>query len=362
MTREDNLQTISNLVSESTCKKILDKNYSDSVIEYISGYAPTIEIFAQTRYKAGSVEKLKKLVDEGMLDDFDMIELMKDSITHNRNECYIDKLVEILNIENHHDIYASFRTSNATDVSFDDIIMGIHQGVFEANIFGMVHMNKDLAKQMDDLGISLLLCEDYDYYSDLLDFNEAYNEDSHTFIPVQRYRLAVAIKDMCNESDWKGFKDYLISQMSDNMDKLTPYILNDMKEKYDLEKSMGRLADKIAHEYNLFITDIKSQSPDAIVEAAYEIVTKDDINEFCSSGDYSLTQNELDVLISADELLDRLYRKWEELSAVHSLYNMGTMLEEAAYDIKTEKKERSENIADITEKTELKKSKKSFKI
>lgn len=160
------------------------------------------------------------------------------------------------------------------------------------------------------------------------------------FESEKKKRLADAIGELRKEPDWSGFKDYLETQLGDNMDKLTPYILSDLKEKYHNELSMNRLADKIADEYDRFIRDMKQQPADRIIEAAYEIVQKDDIREYCSGADHLLSQEELDDLLAADNLLDRLYNKWDELSEVHSLYDMDVMLEETASDLKSERQER----------------------
>ena len=146
MTREDNMQIISNLLSPEAVRRIVEKNYSDDVIEYISGYAPTAETFSSTKYKAETVEKLMGLMREGKIDNYDMMELMEDSLSHDRNERYVDKFAETVSMENHHDTYAVFRTTNVTDVSFDDMYLGIHQGVYEANNIGEVQRNKDLAR------------------------------------------------------------------------------------------------------------------------------------------------------------------------------------------------------------------------
>ena len=160
------------------------------------------------------------------------------------------------------------------------------------------------------------------------------------FEAEQKKRLADAITELRKSSDWSRFKDYLEAQLGDNMAKLTPYILSDLKEKYHIELSMNRLADKIADEYDRFIRDMKQQSADRIIEAAYEIVQKDDIREYCCGADHLLSQEELDDLLDADNLLDRLYNKWDELSEVHSLYDMDLMLEETASDLRSEQQER----------------------
>lgn len=173
-------------------------------------------------------------------------------------------------------------------------------------------------------------------------FEKAYEpsvEDSR-FETEQKKRLADAITELRKEPEWSGFKDYLEVQLGDKMDKLTPYILSDLREKYHIELSMNRLADKIADEYDRFIKGMKQQPAERIIEAAYEIVQKDDIREYCSGADHLLSQEELDDLLAADDLLNRLYNKWDELSEVHSLYDMDVMLEETASDLKAERLER----------------------
>ena len=160
------------------------------------------------------------------------------------------------------------------------------------------------------------------------------------FEEEQKKRLRDAITELRKEPDWSGFKDYLEAQMGGNMDKLTPYILSDLREKYHIERSMNRLADKIADEYDRFIKDMKQQPAERIIEAAYEIVQKDDIREYCSGADHMLSQEELDDLFACEDLLDRLYNKWDELTETHSLYDMDLMLEETASDLKDERLER----------------------
>lgn len=174
------------------------------------------------------------------------------------------------------------------------------------------------------------------------DFSELYlpQIDDSRFVINQKKRLEAAINDLRNQPDWSGFKDYLKAQLGDNMDKLTPYILTDMRTKYHEELSMNKLADKVADEYDRFIKDIKQQPADRIVEAAYEIVQKDDIREFCSGADFTLSQEELADLLAADNLLDRLYNKWDEMTDLHSLYDYDIIFEETASDLKAERQKR----------------------
>ncbi|MCR5143385.1 MAG: DUF3848 domain-containing protein [Ruminococcus sp.] len=334
MTREENLKTISNLLSPKAVNKIVAKNYSNDVLEYISGYAPTAETFAYTRYQPQTVEKLMGLMREDKIDSYDMMELMEDSLSHNRNEQYINKFAETVCMENHHDTYAVFRTTNVTDVSFDDMYLGIYQGIYEANNIGVVQMNKDLAREMHDLGISLLVCEEYDHYYDLLDFDNAYNEDIYTFIPVQKHRLASAINDMRWQPDWSDFKEYLKNKIYD-MDRLTPYILEQKYNDFQVDNGLSKLADKVAGEYEKYIADLKQGDPDRIIKSAYEIYNKDYIVDFCNTNITSLSPDDLQVLLDTDNVLDEIYQEWDTMTQLHGVAEIDTAIEDTAYRLRT---------------------------
>ena len=336
MTREDNLQTLSNLLSQSAFSRIVAKNYSDDVLEYISGYAPTAETFAYTRYQPETVEKLMGLMREGKIDSYDMMELMEDSLSHNRNEQYIDKFAKTVCMENHHDTYAVFRTTNVTDVSFDDMYLGIHQGVYEANNIGVVQMNKDLAQEMHDLGISLMVCQEYDNYSDLLDFDRAYDEDSYIFVAVQRHALSSEIQYMRHLPDWTDFKEYLKNTITD-MDRLTPYILKQQYEAFQKVRAQSALADKVAGEYERYIADLKQGDPDKIIRSAYEIYNKDYIVDFCNVNDLHLDKEDLQILLETDNVLDEIYQEWDSMTQLNGVAEIDTAIEDTAYRLKSAK-------------------------
>lgn len=336
MTREDNLQTISNMLSPKAVGKIVAKNYSDDVLEYISGYAPTAETFAYTRYQPETVEKLMGLMREGKIDSYDLIELMEDSLSHNRNEQYVDKFAETVCMENHHDTYAVFRTTNVTDVSFDDIYLGIHQGVYEANNIGVVQMNKDLAREMNYLGISLKVCEEYDHYYDLLDFERAYDEDSYIFVPVQRHALSSEIQYMRHLPDWSDFKEYLKNTITD-MDRLTPYILKQQYTDFQKDRALSALADKVAGEYEQYVSELKKGDPDTIIKSAYEIYNKDYIVDFCNTNDLYMDLEDIQILLETDNVLDEIYQEWDSMTQLNGVAEIDTAIEDTAYRLKSAK-------------------------
>ena len=334
MTREDNLQIIANLVTTETASKIISKNYSDDVIEHICGYAPTIEIFAKTRYKPETVEKLMELVKADLIDNYDLMEIMKDSLRYSINEHNVDSFSETITAENKYDLYAVFRTSNVTDVTFDEIYLGIHQGVYEANSLGMVQMNREFASEMHDMGIELMICEGRDCYSYLVDLERAYTGD--TYVPVQKHRLASAINEMFRQPDWTVFKEYLKDQISD-MDKLTPYILKQQYESFRKDRTLSTLADKVAGEYEQYISDLKKQDPDKIIKSAYEIYNKDYIVDYCNTNTIYMDLEDIQVLLETDNVLDEIYQEWDSMTQLNGVAKIDTAIEDTAYRLKSAK-------------------------
>ena len=314
--RDDNLKMISNLVTPETLSKILFKNYSDSIIEHICGYAPTIEIFANTRYKPETVEKLMGLMKDKKIDSFDLMELMRDSLRNNRNEQYIDAFSEAVTFENRYDAYSVLRTTNITDVSFDEMYLGIHQSVYEANNDRIVQINSELAGEMRDLGITLSASEDISY-----------------FVP-QKHRLASAINDMRRQPDWSDFKEYLKNKISD-MDKLTPYILEQKYTDFQVNRGLSKLADKVAGDYERYIADLRTKTPDDIIRAAYEIYNKKYIVDYCNMSMTSLSPDDIQVLLDTDNVLDEIYQEWDVMTQFNGVAEIDTAIEETAYRLRS---------------------------
>lgn len=70
-----------------------------------------------------------------------------------------------------------------------------------------------------------------------------------------------------------------------------------------------RAYEKINREFSAFLADIKTQSPDKIVEAAYEIVYKDEIlGMFEWEG--AFTDKQCMALLKTKNALDYLYNEW----------------------------------------------------
>lgn len=70
-----------------------------------------------------------------------------------------------------------------------------------------------------------------------------------------------------------------------------------------------RAYDKVKHEFEVFISGIKTKSPDEIVEAAYEITYKQEIlGMFEWEGEFNKEQCK--AVLRTKNVLDFIYQKW----------------------------------------------------
>ena len=123
--------------------------------------------------------------------------------------------------------------------------------------------------------------------------------------------------------------------MGANIDKLTPYILDQKYSDFQINKGMSKLADKVAGEYEKYITDLKQGDPDRIIKSAYEIYNKDYIVDFCNTNMTSLSPDDLQVLLDTDNVLDEIYQEWDTMTQLHGVAEIDTAIEETAYRLRT---------------------------
>lgn len=75
-----------------------------------------------------------------------------------------------------------------------------------------------------------------------------------------------------------------------------------------MENLKEKLDEKINNEYKIFIRDLRSNTPDEIIDRSYEKVCKDEI--VFTIQDKVLTENEYKSLLSCKNILDQCYMDW----------------------------------------------------
>lgn len=69
---------------------------------------------------------------------------------------------------------------------------------------------------------------------------------------------------------------------------------------------------KMQNEYDAFIKELKEKSPKELVEAAYEIVYKQDILYLFEDNDSPISDEQIKALLGKKYPLDALYQGWLE--------------------------------------------------
>ena len=178
----------------------------------------------------------------------------------------------------------------------------------------------DLMREMQDMGIGFM------------DMDDSYNNNS--FVAEQRQRLASVIDEMRRQPDWAEFKDYLKNKIQD-MNKLTPYILEQKYNDFQVDRGLSKLADKVAGDYERYIADLRTKAPDDIIHSAYEIYNKGYIVDYCNMSMTSLSPDDLQVLLDTDNVLDEIYQEWDVMTQFNGVAEIDTAIEETAYRLRS---------------------------
>ena len=181
-------------------------------------------------------------------------------------------------------------------------------------------INDDLMREMHNMGISLV------------EFKNIYGDNS--FVAEQKQRLASAIDEMRRQPDWSDFKEYLKNKIQD-MNKLTPYILEQKYNDFQVDRGLSKLADKVAGDYERYIADLRTKSPDDIIRSAYEIYNKKYIVDYCNMSMTSLSPDDIQVLLDTDNVLDEIYQEWDVMTQFNGVAEIDTAIEETAYRLRS---------------------------
>ena len=178
----------------------------------------------------------------------------------------------------------------------------------------------DLMREIQDMGISLV------------EFKDIYGDNS--FVAEQKQRLASAIDEMRRQPDWSDFKEYLKNKIQD-MNKLTPYILEQKYNDFQVDRGLSKLADKVAGDYERYIAELRSKTPDDIIRSAYEIYNKGYIVDYCNMSMTSLSPDDIQVLLDTDNVLDEIYQEWDTMTQFNGVADIDTAIEETAYRLRS---------------------------
>ncbi len=131
------------------------------------------------------------------------------------------------------------------------------------------------------------------------------------------------------------FVNYVKEVTGQQISDCTAEKLNDLREDFEIGKLANELNEKVCREYTKFIEDMKTHDAGYIIEMAYEIVWKDNINQFIENEPPCLSKKQYVALISAKNTLNELYMGWLSNGELHTYDDIEILLEDTAGDILT---------------------------
>ena len=129
--------------------------------------------------------------------------------------------------------------------------------------------------------------------------NEEYGDETFGII-IDRDR------NILIDEAWNGFADY--------------------HEKYDNITPEEKLANKVEAEWKMFLDDMKKETPAVLIESAYEISTKDNIQTYITEENLELTEKQINALLSSPNTLNDLYDDWSSDEYLNSYSDVAELL------------------------------------
>lgn len=352
-TREESLQQLSEMLRPEQLRKAITQGYSDVSLSVIADFKPAYaEMLIKSSYTPETINKLTNAYAKDKISMDDMLRVVDYSNHTTRNEPYVDAFLESIDNGVYHETAAkTFAAVNFEKCSYYEAINYVKSGAFYPTGFSSLSVTGNVAEQLHEMGVSLRACEGFNYCYDISDFREALRNSAAIFVSDKD--LAVKVNEMMKLPDWEQFRDEVRYIMGQNIGELTGDKLSELRSDYIAENYSVALYDKVKAEYDSFIADIKKELADVIVESAYEIVTKDEITNYCQEYTPRLTEQQYEALLSSQNTLHEVYEQWCNNGELHGLEDIGVALEETADRIKItldrDKKMKQATIDKVTE-------------
>ena len=328
--RDESISSLSEKLSKEQLHRAITQGYSNislSVISHFKGeYAA---MFFDSKYSANTINKLINAYSDDKIDTRDLIRTVKYTAHNNKNEPYVDDFLDSIDNGFYHENAA--RTFSAVlyeNCSYNEAAELVKSGAFYSTEYASLSVTNEVAEQLDEIGVPLRACEGFNYNYDVEDLNEALERDAAIF--VQDKELAVRVCEYMKLPDWEKFKEYIEVEMCGRKSELSGGKLSELREGYIRKNRDMQLYDKVQDEYDEFISNMKKQPAEIIIESAYEIVSKENIVMYCEEYPLNMTDKEFAALLSSKNTLDEVYRQWCDNGEWQGLEDIGLALEETA--------------------------------
>ena len=332
-TRDESISNLSEKLSKEQLHKAVTQGYSDVSLSEISRFkGEYAAMFFDSKYSANTINKLFDAYDKNLLTPNDIIQAIKYTEHNNKNEPYVDEFLN--SIENdlfHKTAVGTFSAVLHENCSYKEAVEYVKSGAFYPTEYGSLSVTNDVAEQLDKMGIPLRACEGFNYCYDIDSIDRLKGAlERGAAIFVQDKNLAVKVCEYMKLPDWSNFRSRVELAMGVEISDLSGSTLSSLRNRYLQENRCIALSQKVNDEYKQFIADMKKEPAENIIQSAYEIVWKDNINMYCQEYNIDLSEKQFAALMSSKNTLDEVYREWCDNGEWHGLDDIGLALEETA--------------------------------
>ncbi len=326
--REESIEQLSETLNPEQLRKAITQRYSALSLSVIADFRKEYaDKLIDSRFSAETINKLTKAYYDEKINTEDLFIAVKYS--GGENEKYIDDFLDSIDKGFYHGTAAkTFLAVLFEDCSYKEAMELVKSGAFYPTEYGSLSLEKEVAVELDKMGVPLRACEGFNNNYDVDDLSEALERSAAIF--VQDKELAVKVCEYMKLPDWNNFKEYIEIKTCGRQSDLSGDKLSELREGFDRKNLDVELYKKIHSEYNKFIAEMKKEPAEIIIESAYEIVSKENIVMYCEEYDLKLSEKQFTALMSSKNTLDEVYREWCDNGEWHGIDDIGLALEETA--------------------------------
>lgn len=236
------------------------------------------------------------------------------------------------------DVLAAYNSENFLEYIYQNCkqnVIDTHSGYFEDYAKAYINKNENVVRRYDELTIQAylesnsplvqkaknegeisadsdsLIIDGYEgtWYvvdTETVDGKELFLLESENYGDETFGIIIDKDRNVLVDEAWNGFSDY--------------------HEKYDNLTPEEKLANKVTAEWKSFLEDMKKESPAVLIESAYEISTKDNIQTYITEEKLSLTEKQINALLFSKNTLSDLYDDWTSDEYLNSYSDVAELL------------------------------------
>lgn len=329
-TREQSIESISNSVPKDLLKKAITGGYSDAALSFMADLRDKyLNKILDSSFSANAVNKLTEACESGKLGYGDLSRIVRFAPHYARHEKYIDDMLSSIDKGVFPTTAAKiFAAVGYEEMPYNEALDLVKSGAFYPTDYAGFSVTEDVSRELDKMCYPLRACEG---------FNHCYDIDSAdrlegalgrgAAITVSDKTIAVKVNEAMKREDWLDLRDYITNEMGEYLHDMSGSVFDELCADFECVKLSEVLYDKVRAEYDKFISDMRREPVDVVIESAYEIVWKDNITQYLENENPDISQKQYAALMTSKNTLDEIYEEWCSNGELHSYDDIGTVLE-----------------------------------